>query len=55
MVLEQALEIMRLYAVDRDMDDLSAVEHMVRNLRLLTDEQSQALDTFMTESRTHGD
>ena len=55
MVLEQALEIMRLYAVDRDMDDLSAVEHMVRNLQLLTAEQSEALDTFMTESRTHGD
>lgn len=55
MVLDQALEIMRLYAVDRDMDDLSAVEHMVRNLKLLTDEQSEALDTFMTESRTHGD
>ena len=55
MVLEQALEIMRLYAVDRDMDDLSAVEHMVRNLRLLTPEQVTALDTFMIESRTHGD
>ena len=55
MLLDQALEIMRLYAVDRDMDDLSAVEHMVRNLQLLTPEQSVALDTFMTESRTHGD
>ena len=55
MVLEQALEIMRLYAVDRDMDDLSAVEHMVRNLRLLTPEQAAALDTFMIEARTHGD
>ena len=55
MILEQALEIMRLYAVDRDMDDLSAVEHMVRNLRLLTPEQADALDTFMTESRTYGD
>ena len=55
MVLEQALEIMRLYAVDRDMDDLSAVEHMVRNLRLLTPEQATALDTFMTESRNYDD
>jgi hypothetical protein len=51
MVLEQALEIMRLYAVDRDVDDLSAVEHMVRNLRLLTPEQAEALDTFMDEAR----
>jgi hypothetical protein len=51
MVLEQALEIMRLYAVDRDMDDLSAVEHMVRNFRLLTPEQHDALDTFMDQTR----
>ena len=55
MVLDEALEIMRLYAVDRDMDDLSAVEHMVRNLRLLSPEQATALDTFMTEARTYGD
>jgi hypothetical protein len=55
MVLDEALEIMRLYAVDRDMDDLTAVEHMVRNMRLLTPEQADALDTFMIESRTHGD
>ena len=50
MVLDQALEIMRLYAVDRDMDDLSAVSHMVRNMRLLSPEQLEALDTFMGES-----
>jgi hypothetical protein len=50
MVLEQALEIMRLYAVDRDTDDLSAVEHMVRNYKLLTLEQAEALDTFMEEA-----
>ena len=55
MVLDQALEIMRLYAVDRDQDDLSAVEHMVRNVRLLTAEQLEALDTFMAESRRIGD
>jgi len=51
MVLEQALAIMRLYAVDRDQDDLSAVEHMVRNVRLLTPEQLAALDTFMDETK----
>lgn len=50
MVLDQALEIMRLYAVDRDMDDLTAVEHMVRNMRLLTPEQTEALDRFMEET-----
>jgi len=51
MVLEEALAIMRLYAVDRDLDDLSGVEHMVRNMRLLTAEQVSALDTFMTETQ----
>jgi len=51
MVLDQALEIMRLYAIDRDLDDLSGVEHMVRNVRLLSPEQVAALDTFMTETK----
>ena len=51
MVLDEALEIMRLYAVDRDMDDLTAVEHMVRNMKLLSPEQSAALDTFMDEAQ----
>lgn len=53
MILEQALEIMRLYAIDRDMDDLSSVAHMVRNMKLLTPEQLEALDTFMDETK-HG-
>jgi hypothetical protein len=55
MVLEQALEIMRLYAVDRDQDDLSAVEHMVRNYKILSAEQVEALNTFMDEARKIGD
>ena len=55
MVLDEALEIMRLYAVDCDRDDLSAIEHMVQNFKLLTAEQRQALDVFMAEARTYGD
>ncbi len=51
MVLEQALEIMRLYAIDRDLDDLSGVEHMVRNYKILSAEQVEALNTFMDETR----
>ena len=51
MVLEEALEIMRLYAVDRDVDDLTALEHMVRNMRLLTPEQAEALETFMDATK----
>jgi hypothetical protein len=51
MVLDQALEIMRLYAIDRDLDDLSGVEHMVRNVKVLSPEQVEALDTFMAETK----
>lgn len=51
MVLDQALEIMRLYAVDRDLDDLSGVEHMVRNYKILSPEQIDALNTFMDETQ----
>ena len=51
MVLEQALEIMRLYAVDQDQDDLTAVEHMVRNMQLLNPKQLEALDMFMAETQ----
>jgi len=51
MVLEQALEIMRLYAVDQDQDELTAVEHMVRNMKLLSPEQLEALDMFMAATK----
>jgi hypothetical protein len=49
MVLDEALEIMRLYAVDQDQDDLTAVEHMVRNMKLLSPDQLEALDVFMAK------
>jgi hypothetical protein len=49
MLLDQALEIMQLYAVDQDQDDLTAVEHMVRNMKLLNPEQLEALDVFMAK------
>lgn len=55
MLLDQALEIMRLYAVDQDQDELAALEHMVRNMKLLSPEQLAALDVFMAESRAVGD
>jgi hypothetical protein len=51
MVLDQALEIMRLYAVDQDQDELTAVEHMVRNMKLLSPEQLEALDMFMSATK----
>ena len=51
MHLDQALEIMRLYAVDQDQDELAALEHMVRNMKLLSPDQLAALDTFMAETQ----
>jgi len=51
MLLDQALEIMRLYAVDQDQDELAALEHMVRNMKLLSPEQLAALDTFMAQTQ----
>lgn len=55
MNLDQALEIMSQYAQDRGQDDLSALEHMARNLRSLTAEQLEAVDRFIAESRKIGD
>jgi hypothetical protein len=51
MLLDEALEIMRLYAVDQDLDELASLEHMVRNMKLLSPEQLAALDTFMAETQ----
>jgi hypothetical protein len=51
MTLDQACHIMEQYAADRQLDDLSAVEHMVRNFKRLPLIQRQALETFMNASR----
>lgn len=51
MTLDQAIDIMEQYAVNLDLDDLSAVEHMVRNFKTLPLVQRQALETFMDASR----
>jgi hypothetical protein len=51
MQLDQALVIMEQYAADLNVDDLSAVEHMVRNFKKLPEIQRQALETFMDASR----
>jgi len=51
MQLDQALVIMEHYAADLDLDDLSAVEHMVKNFKKLPLIQRQALETFMDASR----
>jgi hypothetical protein len=51
MTLDQAVDIMEQYAADLNLDDLSAVEHMVKNFKQLPENQRQALETFMDASR----
>ena len=51
MNLDQALDIMEQYAVDQRLDDLSAVEHMVRHFKTLPLSQRVALETFMDASK----
>jgi DNA integrity scanning protein DisA with diadenylate cyclase activity len=57
MTLDQACNIMEQYAqqLNRDMDDLSAIEHMVNNYKILPVEQRLAVTVFMDQARTHGD
>jgi hypothetical protein len=49
MTIDQACEIMEGYAVQQDLDDLDAIEHMVKNYRTLVPEVKQALKVFMDE------
>jgi hypothetical protein len=51
MTLDQAVDIMEQYAVNLDLDDLSAVEHMVRHFKTLPQIQRRALETFMDASK----
>jgi hypothetical protein len=51
MTLDQACEIMEQYAVNLDLDDLTAVEHMVGHFKTLPLDQRLALETFMDASR----
>jgi hypothetical protein len=51
MNIDQACEIMESYAVQQDLDDLSAIEHMVKNYRTLVPEVKQAVKVFMDASK----
>jgi hypothetical protein len=47
MTLDQACAIMEGYAIQQDLDDLSALEHMVVNYVTLAPEVKRALGVFM--------
>ena len=51
MTLDQAVDIMEQYAGNLELDDLSAIEHMVRRFKTLPLDQRLALETFMDASR----
>lgn len=47
MTLDQACKIMESYAIQQDLEDLDAIEHMVKHYRTLVPEVKQALKIFM--------
>lgn len=51
MTIDQALEKMEIYAVERELDSLAGVEHMVQNLRSLNYTDRLALTVFMDETK----
>jgi len=51
MNIDQACEIMEHYAVQQDLDDLAAIEHMVENYRTLNPTVKQALTVFMDTAK----
>jgi hypothetical protein len=51
MNIDQACEIMEHYAVEQDLDDLDAIEHMVENYRTLNPAVKQALQVFMDTAK----
>ena len=51
MTIDQACEIMEHYAVQQDLEDLAAIEHMVENYRTLDSKVRQALKVFMDTAK----
>jgi hypothetical protein len=51
MNIDQACKIMEGYAVQQDLDDLDAIEHMVKNYATLDLNVKQALKVFMDTAK----
>jgi hypothetical protein len=51
MNIDQACKIMEHYAVEQDLEDLEAIEHMVKNYRTLEPQVRQALKVFMDTAK----
>jgi len=51
MNIDQACQIMEHYAVEQDLEDLDAIDHMVKNYRTLDPAVKQALKCFMATAK----
>ena len=51
MNIDQACEIMEHYAIQQDLEDLEAIEHMVKNYPTLDPKVRQALKVFMDTAK----
>jgi hypothetical protein len=51
MTLDQALATIEQYSIDEGVDGLSGIERMVRNYRILTPRQQEAVTTFMEKTK----
>ena len=51
MNIDQALSQIISYSVAHGVDSLGGIEQMVKNYRLLTAEQQQAVTVFMSETK----
>ena len=51
MNIDQACKIMEHYAVQQDLEDLEAIEHMVKNYRTLEPQVLKALKVFMDTAK----
>ena len=51
MTIDQACKIMEHYAVEQDLEDLAAIEHMVKHYRTLDPTVKQALKCFMDTAK----
>jgi len=51
MTIDQACAIMEHYAVQQDLEDLEAIEHMVKNYSTLDPTVRQALKVFMDTAK----
>lgn len=51
MNLDQAMSAIEQYSIDEGVDSLSAIEQMVKNYKILTPRQQQAVVVFMDATK----